>query len=120
MIDATSRKKDLLKLPEAPFNNPKKYPFLLIVPTKELHDSGYRHIAIIGGTYVNNKPMAVEVLAYPDDITFPIPEYSYLMRMDCFGDNGVLRLHSIAYDFFVSCPVSSTEIEISKRVKVSK
>lgn len=119
-LPATAPKKQLLKLPTIEYSKERGwYPFLLIVPTKDLHDSGYRHIAVIGGGYENGEPVAKCILAHPDDLSLPnsVTHDTRLskdtwnsMRIDAFGDNGVLRLWSHSHEFSTSSPLSSVDV----------
>ena len=124
-IPAKSRKTDLLKLPDAKWGVEAWYDFLLIVPTRKMHDSGYAHIAIIGGKYDSeNGDQAVEIIASPDDLQWPtetaissrMPEYGAL-RTDAYWPSGVIRLWSGEYLFGVDHPTSSTAIKIRRYAK---
>lgn len=112
-LPANSPKKALLKLPHLAWEDERGwYPFLLIVPTKDLHDSGWRHIAIIGGDYdEQHHPIAKNIIATPDDLHLPSVLGDYPpFRFDAFGETGVLRLWSPQYDFSVDRPLSSTTV----------
>lgn len=98
-------KKELLKSPVREWGKTEKeYDVILLVPTGTKHDSGFMHIAIIGGIW-NKKvgqhdDMDFEICAYPDDISclFPIVEFGdnfemATVRMDCYYPSGVLQYH---------------------------
>lgn len=121
MIPATSKKKQLLLLPSATWGDKEWWDSLLIFPTKDVHDSGFAHIAIIGCQIdkQTNIRMAHKVIAYPDDITWPESQHNNWesrIRTDAFIENGVLHLWSNYLDFTVSSPTSSTDIITRQKV----
>lgn len=102
-------KSELLKLPERDWKSDTVYDYLLIVPTRLKHDSGFACIAVIG--CIGDEPK--EICAYPDDLELPkanVPEYAMAFRMDCSYPRGILRLWSNRYKFMVPTALSSTEI----------
>lgn len=119
LMKASSKKSELLSLPEREWNAPQAWwSALLIVPTRQKHDSGYSIIAIIG---VDKDHEAREIIARCDDIHWPaqsgisksMPDYSAL-NTDCYWPSGVLRLWSREYEFSVKWPTSSTDILIRR------
>jgi hypothetical protein len=121
MIPVTSKKKQLLALPFAPFDSAGWWDSLLIIPTKEKHDSGYAHIAIIGCQIdlATKTSMAHMILAYPDDITWPESQHNVWesrIRTDAYVENSALHLWSNYLDFSVSSATSSVDILTRKKV----
>ena len=65
-------RKKLFELPMCKFSDrgKRRYSGLLIVPTKELHDSGYRLMAIVG---LDEHGNPIEIADYCDDIEWKTP-----------------------------------------------
>lgn len=65
-------RKELLDLPVCKFSDQgkRRYSSLLIVPTKELHDSGYRLMAIVG---LDEDGKPIEIADFCDDIEWKTP-----------------------------------------------
>lgn len=113
-------KKELLKSPVRKWNaTDKEYDVILIVPAGTKHDSGYMHIAVIGGTNDKNGALTeFEICAYPDNISCHFPLYQFgergeysgcFVRMDCYYPSGVLQYHGIG-KFKVGPSLSSVDI----------
>lgn len=105
------KKNELLKSPTRKWNDVEnEYDFILLVPGRTKHESGFMHIAVIG---VSGEDM--EICAWPDDISchFPVVKagpYDYpSVRMDCFYPSGVLRYHGRG-KFKVGHALSSIDI----------
>lgn len=113
-IPASSKKSDLLKLPEFEWSEVgmEWYDSILVIPTRLKHDSGWSRIALVGA----RKLRAIKILAYPDDIHWPANgNYGYDWRMDSFYPSGVLRAWGSNKEFSVDYPTSSVEIKIRKK-----
>jgi hypothetical protein len=120
-------KKELLKLPMRGWDETEKeYDEILLVPANTKHDSGYMHIAIIGGVRGENwQDVTYEICAYPDDISCHFPIFTYgaekqfsmpLVRMDCLYPQGVFRYHGRG-KFKVGHALSSVEIYFNSEKK---
>lgn len=89
-------KKELLSLPLRRWDITSAYDSVLLVNTKEKHDSGYNNFAVIG--CVGSVP--VEIAGFMDDFRFGDMERfkvqadikSNLMAIDC-SMKGVFRIH---------------------------
>jgi len=101
-------KTELLALPVREWASNTIYDWLLIVPTRLKHDSGFACIAIIGCK--GDEP--VEICAYPDDLQMPVIPDNWSVRMDCSYPKGILRFWSNRYKFQVPRALSSTEIKL--------
>ena len=108
-------KKELLALPERPWNTEKLYDYVLFVNTKKKHDSGYNLFAIIGCLSDGTKENA----GYMDDFRM-MPAYCSILRpegvapikgfaFDC-SMRGVFRLHSWDYKIGVGVNTSTTDL----------
>lgn len=119
MIDVKSQKPELQSLPQAEWGEIGWWDSLLILPTYEEHDSGYAHIAIIGCRYIDDKELAVKIIAQPDDITWPSNDgdWETRVRTDAFWENGVLHLWSNYNEFSIDSQTSSVEILMRKSIK---
>lgn len=108
-------RKELLSLP---FNGDtsKEYDSFLIVPDYDLHESGYKYIAIIGMNYdPNNHEIEQEIIAYCDDIwmnedSLFAPSVSSF-HIDC-SPKGIFRVHSARGKFCFPMRVSTTYMNI--------
>lgn len=108
-IPAKSKKTELLALPSFEWGEEQPwYRSLLIVPTRMKHDSGFAQVAVIG---VNEATEAEKILAYPDDIQFPVNPDEWSLRMDCYHPTLVLHLWSLRFEFSVDYPTSSVCIK---------
>lgn len=103
------KKRELLALPVRNWSSDTAYDFLLIVPTRMKHDSGFTRVAIIG--CLDGMPNCI--CAMPDDIMYP--HQNGQLRMDCSYPSGVLRLWANSYKLSVPLAVSSTEIKLIER-----
>jgi hypothetical protein len=113
--------KELLALPWVGWgdeNRNRWWDSLIILPTRQKHDSGWLHIAIIGCDNDSSEGM---LLAMPDDITWPeiTPRYPDMngmsLRTDASPKNHALRLWSNYYKFRVDAPLSSVTIEVKAK-----
>lgn len=116
-------KKELLKAPMRAWNDTEKeYDVILLVPAGTKHDSGYMHIAVIGGIWKEkvgqHDNMDLEICAYPDDISCLFPTIKYgnnnefqmaSVRMDCYYPQGILQYHGRG-KFTVGPSLSSVDI----------
>lgn len=118
-------KKELLKSPQRNWDDTdKEYDVILLVPTGTKHDSGFMHIAVIGGNWKekegNSDQMDFEICAYPDDISchFPLIKISDFthpqVRMDCYYPSGVLQYHGRG-KFKVGPSLSSVDIYFTSK-----
>lgn len=107
---------ELLALPEREWNKVTDYDYILLIPAKTKHDSGYAHINIIGVKEDGNAEM---VASRPDDIAWitPTPIYKgcYGIRTDCFYKSKALRFWSGKDKFRVYGGVSSIDISLVPR-----
>lgn len=84
MTPVKSPQAKLLALPQADWQKPHTYDSLLIVNAKRLHDSGWQTMVIVGCGFDNNKAVAIERVAYCDDINIILRPGvdSHALRMD--------------------------------------
>jgi hypothetical protein len=120
-------KKELLKSPRRKWDDDsKEYDVILLVPDGTKHDSGYMHIAVIGGNWKEKKgqhdKMEFEICAFPDDISchFPLLDMGNFkypqVRMDCYYPQGVLQYHGHG-KFKVGPSLSSVDIYFTPNQK---
>ncbi len=87
-----SLKKELLKLPIAKIDETiPLLDFIYIIPTKELHDSGYRIMKIIGETKDNSFRKQIATFSDVLHIGNFINQNSELINMDIEPINGIIR-----------------------------
>lgn len=107
----------LLALPVCKFTEQerRKYAALLIVPAKELHDSGYRLMAIVG---LDKDGKPVEIADFCDDIEWKIPMINAggrlahsPLRTDMHPDINCIHAWT-RYGYFTVWGCSSAEIEL--------
>ena len=113
----TAKKEELLTLPRKPLSEERIYKYIMIVPTKRKHDSGWRLMALIGATKVDeHKYRPTELIGFCDDIHWIIPKdvkpYETL-RTDMTLSN-CIRVWSDYYKMQVGCVTSSTDIILIK------
>lgn len=110
---ANIKRDELLKLPEKEFNKVERYDWIIVVPTRRKHDSGWRLMALIGGKKVGDHYEPVELIGYCDDINwkFPITINNNILRSDMTLSN-CIRIWSNNHVFKVGTCLSSTDIEI--------
>lgn len=117
-------RKFLLALPNRAWDKETVYDSLFIVPTYELHDSGYKLQAIIGVTHLD-KFQEAEIAAICDDICWSMPKVhpygrregsvnKMILRTDCYP-SGVFRMwgsseHYFTGKFKVGFSLSSTDV----------
>jgi hypothetical protein len=102
-------RKQYLELPRKDWHTKKQYTAIIVVPTYEIHDSGFRLMALVG-CGDDNKPY--EIAATCDDICWDTPEGYMAMDCDMFPDN-IIRFHSIAGCVFeIGESLSSTHIRL--------
>lgn len=109
-------KTELLKTTRQEWNNrTQKYNWLLLVPTRKKHDSGFACFTVIGERIDNGR---LEQIAWGDDLQIGgeniLFTNTYQLRIDC-GTNGVLRIWSNYYYFQKGISGSSTEVCLIKR-----
>ncbi len=118
------KRNELLALPHREWNTSSDYDSLLLVPTKEKHESGFTLIAIVG--VVKGKP--VEIAATCDDIGWSFPTshpYDYMtpglhrmvMRTDCLWPSGIMHVwasgeHYFRGRFSVGASLSSVNVNL--------
>jgi hypothetical protein len=103
------KKQEILSLPKRDLKeNNSEYTFLLLVPTRKKHDSGFAIFAVAG--MKENKEL--ELIGYMDDFyysreNFESQELRYFgLRFDC-SLHGVIRIHG-DNKFIVGINTSST------------
>ncbi len=109
-------RKELMQLPEKPWNCSRTYDSILLFPSRKKHSSGYAKMIIIGVIGGN----AVEIAAnMPDDLNWHSPNefnngrYSIAnLRTDCMHKNGGLHFWRREHNFIVGSELSSIDISI--------
>lgn len=106
---------ELLSLPVRDWDKETIYDTIIVCPTTDVHDSGYRLMAIIGCN--NLKP--VEIAAYCDDLGFLIrhledPIYPLSFNCDMILSN-CIHFHSYYSKFKVGESLSSTNVTLVKK-----
>lgn len=114
----TAKRDELLSLPQKPFSEIRTYEYIVIVPTRRKHDSGWRLMALIGATKGDdNKYRPTELIGYCDDINWIFPDnvhnckYLNRLRTDMTISN-CCRVWSDIFKFQVGCCCSSTDIKL--------
>lgn len=109
----TIKREELLNLPQKEFNKVETYAWIIVVPTRQKHDSGWRLMALVGGKKVDNHYEPIELIGYCDDINwkFPITINNNILRSDMTLSN-CLRIWSDYYSFRVGMCTSSVLIEL--------
>ena len=102
-------RKDLLALPHRNWNDVTSYRSILLVPTYELHDSGWRLIAIVG---CNDDGTPKEIAAFCDDIQWQTIRTYYGISMDMIPKTNICRFHSRTMRFQVGVSLSTTDVKI--------
>ena len=103
-------RKKLLALPVRKWGIKSEYDTLTIVPTHEVHDSGYRLMAIVGNIDSNGP---VEIAAFCDDINWSIPRPLHTwIRTDMTTTSNCAHMWGHGLRFRVGHGLSSTEIEV--------
>lgn len=111
---------ELLNLPQAEWEKEDDYESLVIVPTKRLHDSGWRLMAIIGCKQIENEHnVPVCIVGYCDDLnlifnTF-IDRYNSRVQLDMTIRN-CIRLHSNGYYFRIGHCCSSSDVKLIPKI----
>lgn len=108
--------KDLLSLPERDWLTESKYDSLIVVPTNEKHDSGFRLMAIVG--CINAIPK--EIAAYCDDMIIfstKLQKPYDSIHCDMILSN-CIRFWSNIYNFKVGASLSSTDINLIRKENV--
>lgn len=110
-------RKELLELPICKFSDQgkRRYSGLLIVPTKKLHDSGYRLMAIVG---LDEHGKPIEIADYCDDIEWRTPVINYghslevgALRTDMHPDIDSIHCWT-SYGYFTVTGCSSATITL--------
>lgn len=120
----TLRKSNVMDLPYKPNSEPQVYSYLLIVPSRRKHDSGWTQIQVVGSK--NSGGTELELCtSFSDDLNIYLPSmltkgYETL-RMDCFHPSGILRLWSNHFDFEIGFATSSFSVKLvnKEQTKVS-
>ena len=108
-------RKQYLELPRRDWDKKKQYTAVIVVPTYEIHDSGFRLMALVG-CGDDHKPY--EIAAFCDDICWDTPDGFNAMDCDMFPDN-IIRFHSIADCVFeIGESLSSTHIRLIPKRKL--
>ena len=109
----TIKREELLNLPQKDFNKIETYEWIIVVPTRRKHDSGWRLMALVGGKKVGDHYEPVELIGYCDDINWKFPKNMNhnILRSDMTLSN-CIRIWSNNHVFKVGTCISSTDIEI--------
>ena len=109
----TIKREELLNLPQKDFNKIETYEWIIVVPTRQKHDSGWRLMALVGGKKVGDHYEPVELIGYCDDINWKFPKNMNhnILRSDMTLSN-CIRIWSNNHVFKVGTCISSTDIEI--------
>lgn len=106
-------KKELLSLPHRNCENAGVYNAIMIVPTRRLHDSGWRLMCLVG---CDEHYEPKEIIGYCDDINLCTEKAEVLnlchVQMDMIPKTNVVRIHSHVRRFQVGMCCSTTEIFI--------
>jgi hypothetical protein len=102
-------REELLRLPVRSWDAVGKYKSIVIVPTDELHDSGWRLMAIIGCDD-DNEPK--EIAAFCDDIQWLTPRTDWGLNCDMLPRCNCMRFHSWEFSFVVGMSLSTTEVHV--------
>ena len=107
------KREELLNLPQKEFNKIEVYDWIIVVPTRRKHDSGWRLMALVGGKKVGKHYEPVELIGYCDDINWRFPKNMNhnILRSDMTLSN-CIRFWSNNHSFKVGTCLSSTDIEI--------
>ena len=102
--------KFLRGLPVRRWDTPSEYDALLVVPTREIHDSGWRLMAIVG--CINGKG-PVEIAAHCDVVDFQnVNSPRTIIKTDMDPNNNCVRVFSNTARFLVGTSLSSTDVTI--------
>jgi hypothetical protein len=114
------KRKDLLSLPQRPWNQTSIYDSVLLVPTGKKHDSGFSLIAVVG--IRDYEP--IEIAAFCDDVNWYIDAMivcgTYTMpnlRTDMLYPSGIAHVWCRKKSFVVKESLSSTDIHVIQKVK---
>lgn len=102
-------RKELLALPRRNWNDVTSYSSILLVPTYELHDSGWRLIAIVG---CNDNGTPKEIAAFCDDVQWQTIRTDYGISMDMIPKTDICRFYSRRIRFQVGVSRSTTGVKI--------
>lgn len=104
-------KKELLSLPHKDWATFGYYHSILIVPTRKLHDSGWRLICLVG---CDEHYEPKEIIGYCDDIHWCCNhELRFCdIQTDMIPKTNIVRMHSNKFRFKVGDVCSSVEILI--------
>lgn len=104
-------RKELLSLPVKCWQKVGVYSAVMLVPTYEKHDSGWRLIALVG---CDERFNPIEIAGYCDDVNL-CTNYSLKfcdVHSDIVPSTNIVRLHSNSKKFKIADCCSSTEIWI--------
>lgn len=108
------KRDELLNLHVREFGKVTEYDSIVVCPTRNTHDSGYRLMAIIG--CLNMHP--IEVAAYCDDLEFTTnglyTKYGNEFQCDMILSN-CIHFHSRYVRFRVGTSLSSTGVDLVPR-----
>lgn len=102
-------RKELLALTRRNWNDVTSYSSILLVPTYDLHDSGWRLIAIVG---CKDDGTPKEIAAFCDVVQWQTIRTDYDISMDMIPQTNICRFHSIRMKFQVGVSLSSTDVKI--------
>lgn len=110
----TYNRKELLALPQRPWDKEATYRSIALVPSGKKHASGYALIAIVGFSD-DEKPC--EIAAYCDDVSYSLAEYYVtnplgLLRTDMLYPSGITHVWARHFRFKVGASLSSTEVHL--------
>ena len=109
------KRDEFLKLPEKEFGKVETYEWIIVVPTRRKHDSGWRLMALIGVEEIDRVYIPTEIIGYCDDINLILPNNCYpyeSIRYDMLLSN-CIRMWSRNYIFKVGMALSSTDVYVT-------
>lgn len=102
-------RKELLALPFKGNLKVGRYHGVAIVPTYDLHDSGWRLMALVG---LDDEYNPVEIAAYCDDIQWRTPKNDCGLHCDMIPKTNIVRFHSSNLFFEIGLSCSTTDIKV--------
>ena len=106
-------RKELLNLPVRAWNEESEYDSVLLLSTREKHDSGWAIMVIIGLRDFHPVEIACN---HCDDIEWIIPTEGSTLRTDCTVKSGAMHVWSKGNKFIVGPGWSSVDIEVVRRI----
>ena len=113
-------RKDFLALPMRAWNSISEYTAVVLFPSRDLHDSGYRCITVIG---VRQRTPIEIITQSSDDINWMVcsPTYHYSdgsfpaqVHMDSLVTSHAMHFWNVSTIFRVGAALSSLDIEVLK------